>query len=132
MSLESNARCSTHPDVSATSVCRRCGRFLCASCARPFEKDVMCGDCLWRQALAPEVSRRAWVAFWLGVAGVVFGLVPGVIGWVVAETELRRIDRGEAPSGGRTFAEAARIVGMACTAVLGLMALLILQRLTTD
>ncbi|MFP2905908.1 hypothetical protein ACLESD_12785 [Pyxidicoccus sp. 3LFB2] len=131
MAVDLDARCAAHPDVSATAVCHRCGGFLCAACTRPVEGDVLCGGCVWRRALAPEVSGRAWVAFWLGVSGLVCGLVPGVVGWVMAESELRRIDRGEAPSGGRTYAEAARIVGKACTVVLGLMALALLQWFTT-
>ncbi|WP_164017770.1 hypothetical protein [Pyxidicoccus trucidator] len=131
MSLDLDARCATHPQVSATAVCHRCGRFVCDSCARPVENDVLCGDCVWRQALAPEVSSRAWVAFGLGLAGLLCGLVPGMVGWVVAESELRRIKRGEAPVGGRTFAEAARLIGKVCTAALVLMVLGWLQWLSS-
>lgn len=124
MTLDSNALCAAHPDVPATGVCRRCGGFLCAGCSRPYQQDVMCGDCYARLWFAPEVSKLAWAAFWLSILGMVAFLVPGVFAWMVAEVELRRIARGESPPGGKTFAQSARIVGMTCTGGLILVVLL--------
>ncbi|MCP3136227.1 hypothetical protein [Pyxidicoccus xibeiensis] len=131
MSQDSDARCASHPEVLATAICRRCGSFLCASCARPFEQDVLCEACLGRQFRAPEVSWRAWLAFSLGIAGVVFGLVPGLLGWWVAEWEARRIDRGESPPGGRTFVDAARKAGWLCAAGLGVTCVALLYWFST-
>ncbi|MFP2926999.1 hypothetical protein ACLESO_17720 [Pyxidicoccus sp. 3LG] len=128
---DSDARCASHPEVRATAICQRCGSFLCASCAHPVEQDVLCAPCLARVARAPEVSRLAWLAFALGTGGVMCGLVPGVFGWLLAEWESRRIERGESPPGGRTFVEAARKTGVVCALGLGVIALAVLHWLAT-
>ncbi|NMO15971.1 hypothetical protein HPC49_17185 [Pyxidicoccus fallax] len=72
----------------------------------------------------------AWTAFGLALLGVVGGFVPGVIGWVVAERELRNIEQGESPPGGRTFVQAARLMGMLCTGALVAVVLISLFWLT--
>jgi uncharacterized paraquat-inducible protein A len=128
MGLESDARCAAHPDAPATALCHRCGAFLCAACSRPYGRDALCPVCATRLALAPEVSLQAWVAFGLGIAGLACGLLlPGVAAWVLATRELRRIDAGTAPPGGRTYALAARILGIVCTGTLLLLVLCVLS-----
>ncbi|WP_426752317.1 hypothetical protein [Myxococcus sp. Y35] len=118
MSTVEAARCAAHPEASATTTCLRCGTFLCAACAQSAEGHALCGACLDRYAFAPDVSATARIALGLGLAGLVLGLAPGVVAWVLAERELQRIERGESPSGGRPLAMAARMLGWLCTALL--------------
>jgi predicted metal-binding membrane protein len=104
-------RCGMHPDSSAVEVCQRCGVFLCQECALSFEERSVCASCLSRYALKPEVSVRARVSFLLGLAGLVLGFLPAAVGLVLAHQELGRIQRGESPPGGRTWANAGILLG---------------------
>lgn len=52
-------------------------------------------------------SVLAAVALGLGIAcWLIFGLTASIPGVIVAKIELRRIDRGESPAAGRSFARA--------------------------
>lgn len=117
---DGKARCGLHVGSIAVDVCERCGVFLCRECTLSLELQTVCGSCLIRSALHPEVSVRARASFFLGLAGLVLGFLPGVVGLVLAYQELERIQWGESPPGGRAWANAGRLLGWLDVALLAL------------
>src|SRR5262249_22304892 len=42
--------CLRHPERMASETCSRCGDFICALCARAFNRRLLCPDCLAKEA----------------------------------------------------------------------------------
>lgn len=128
MTLEEAARCAKHGEAPATAVCWRCGTFLCANCTVPLGNEVVCGACLAHHARAPEVSAQARTALYLGLAGLILGFLPGIMGLVLSYRELERIARGESPPGSHAVARAGQLLGWLNVALLGGAMMVLLAR----
>jgi len=120
------AQCARHPDKLAVEVCSRCGAFVCDECLQLGDDEVRCPAC-WER-LMERASTRALVALVLAVVGTFYlTLLPGVVGLVLAQQELRAIARGESPESGRTMAKVARVLGaLSALGLLVLVALVVL------
>ncbi len=103
------------------ATCCRCGRFLCDDCQRSLGgRTGLCEGCVQWLLLPPSAQSR-WA---LGLACVTFlGVVPGVVGLVLARDEGRRILYGEAPVSGSPYLRLARAVFWLEVAGLGLLGL---------
>ncbi len=110
--------------------CHRCGTFLCSACGAPFESQVLCWACFARTAREPRASSQAWACLYLGLAGLLCGFVPGLVGLVLAHRELERIASGEAPLGGRALARAGRLLGWLNAALLAAGSMVLISRLS--
>jgi predicted metal-binding membrane protein len=128
MTLDEGARCARHEEAPAEAACWRCGTFLCARCAIPLGKEVVCGACLTHHARAPETSAQARAALYLGLAGLISGFLPGVVGLVLSYRELERIARGESSPGSHALARAGQLLGWLNAALLGGALLVLLSR----
>ncbi len=116
-------RCARHPDALAVGTCARCGTFGCGDCLQPFEGQPTCDGCALRLTERSAPSARAKLALWLGIAGINFTLLPGIVALFLARRELAAIARGEAPVAGKPYAQAARMLGWLCAAALAAIAL---------
>jgi hypothetical protein len=96
----------------------------------PFEREVLCWACFDRNARQPEASSRAWASLYLGLAGLTCGFLPGLVGLVFAYYELDRIACGEASPGGRALARAGQLLGWLNAALLAVVSLVLLSRLS--
>lgn len=122
--LAPGARCATHPAALAVATCSRCGTFLCGACTELLDEAAYCEACvhLLKRSAPSSLVVRAIIA--LGLAGLVLLPVPFVLGFgvlpllavqlltvglglTVPRAALRRIQRGEAPPGGRAQARVA-------------------------
>jgi predicted metal-binding membrane protein len=128
MTLDEAARCAKHGEAPAEAVCWRCGTFLCASCVVPLGKEVVCGECLAHHAKEPEASTQARAALYLGLAGLITGFLPGIVGLVLSYRELERIARGESPLGSHALARAGQLLGWLNAALLCGALLVLLSR----
>lgn len=124
---EPEPRCARHPDALASGACARCGTFGCEKCLHPFDGQPTCERCELLLTEKAVPSERAKLALWLGIAGINFTLVPGIVALFLAYRELAAIARGEAPIAGRPYARAARILGWICAAVLAGIGLVLAQ-----
>lgn len=122
--LATTMQCARHPAVPAVDVCQRCGTFTCGDCLELSIDAVLCTDCHRRQGASRFASRRAIASLILGLLGLPCGLVPGVIGLVLAYHELGRIDRGLSPEVGRGAARTGKILGWIDTGLLVLILLI--------
>ena len=102
--------CAEHPRNPAVATCGRCGAFRCAECpTNPFFADH-CSACT--QRVGGKASTRAMVAVVLAAVSVGCYFPPlAIAGVVLGNAEIAAINRGEAPEAGRTYAQAARIIG---------------------
>jgi len=123
------ARCAKHAETPAVGVCPRCGTFLCAACAVPFESAALCSPCFERAVREPGVSSQAWAALYLGLGGLTCGFVPGLVGLVLAYRELERIRLGESPPGGRALARAGQLLGWLNAVLLLVVSMVLVSRL---
>jgi hypothetical protein len=123
------ARCAKHAEAPAVGICPRCGTFLCAACGVPFENAVLCSPCFERNTREPRASSQAWASLYLGLGGLVFGFVPGLVGLVLAYRELERIRLGESPPGGRALARAGQLLGWLNAVLLLLVSMVLVSRL---
>ena len=59
-------------------------------------------------------SGVAITVFVLGVSSIVCGMgcVTGAVAWILGHAEMQKIDAGQAPQAGRTFANVGRILGI--------------------
>jgi hypothetical protein len=128
MTLDEAARCATHGEAPAQAVCWRCGTFLCERCIVPLGQEVVCGACLARHAHQPEASAQARAALYLGLAGLILGFLPGIVGLVLSYRELERIARGESSPGSHALARAGQLLGWLNVALLGGAVLVLLSR----
>ena len=129
MPVPDAAQCARHPDALAVEVCGRCGAFVCDQCLQLGDDEVRCPAC-WER-LMERASTRSLVALVLSVIGVFYvTLLPGVVGLVLAQQELKAIARGEAPESGRTMAKVARVLGALSALGLLLFVLLVVLVLT--
>jgi len=46
--------CYYHPELPSMFVCSRCGRSVCAGCARQYGALTFCAECFW--GLAPKIG----------------------------------------------------------------------------
>ena len=104
------ARCATHTEETATATCVRCGGFTCARCpTNPFFPGV-CEGCLER--VTAKASTRSILAVVFGGLSVGIYCFPlGIAAVILANQELAAIARGESPETGKSYAQAARIIG---------------------
>ena len=123
--LAAPRRCALHRSSDAEEVCARCGAFLCAECRRPLEGALVCAGCEERRANRPP-SGEANLALTLALLGFA-GLLPGIVGGLLAWRELRRIRAGTAPTSSEGYARLACALGalyaVALAAALGWAAL---------
>jgi hypothetical protein len=99
------AAACTHAKAREAGSCSRCGDYLCERCRTWRAERAYCAACVARQGDRP--SRRASLALLFATIGVCL-LVPAVPALYLSLVELRAIDRGEAPSSGRPYAQLAR------------------------
>lgn len=121
MSVElTGASCAIHTLNRAQGTCARCGIFTCDTCeTNPFFRGH-CPRCIGR--LAGKASSRAITA--LVFAGLSIGcycLPLGIVAIVLGNSEISAIDRGESPESGRSYAQAARIIGWVGTGILAIV-----------
>ena len=109
MPVVAGAMCARHPAVAAVEICARCGAFVCPSCLELRENAVLCTAC--HERYAGKASGRAIASLVLGIIGINCGLLPGLIGLVLAYQELAAIERGESPEAGRSIAVGGKIIG---------------------
>lgn len=104
------APCGFHPEQGEVSPCRRCGALTCVACLALSGARGWCRECdeRWRQGSA---SGRAIASGVLGGAGLCLAFVPGVLGLVLAQAELRSIARGDTPRAGHEWARAGVVLG---------------------
>jgi hypothetical protein len=111
-----DATCALHLRVQAVGACDRCGTFACSECLKPDEGKSFCARCYPRIFQGPP-SMLAQVSVALGVLGFC-GYLPAVAALVTSSIELRRIERGESPIAGRSWARSARAMAWIYTALL--------------
>jgi hypothetical protein len=99
--------CPSH-QVEAVGSCTRCGAFVCETCRRWMSEKPFCMPCLTR--LGNKPSGEATLALLLATLGLVLWL-PGIAAIVLANRELKRVERGEAPEASKDFATLARTLG---------------------
>ena len=109
MPTPTGALCATHPTVAAVDACERCGSYVCGECLEFTNDAVRCKDCFARDRQKP--SNRAIWALVLSVVGIQCGLLPGIAGLILGTQELAAIERGEAPTSGKSLARGAQIIG---------------------
>lgn len=121
--VSGGARCATHPQDAAVEVCRRCGSFVCGSCLQLLASGVFCPPCYERSNASAKASPQAIASLVLGLVGLNCMFVPGVVGLVLAQKELRRIEEGSSPEAGRNLARGGRILGWINVVLLAVVAL---------
>ncbi len=97
--VPAGALCGEHPEVAATGICDRCGRFLCHDCTREKPRGVFCPPCGARFLSNIDASWSAIAAVILSFASL--GCSPlGVVAILFALKDLAFIRMGKAPPGG--------------------------------
>ena len=91
--------------------CSRCGAFACAACATSYDYLPFCQACYARLPHAAPYSRQAAVALGFGILGGLLCFPLGLVGVVLGQIELSKIDAGESPHGGRGMALGAIVFG---------------------
>ncbi len=111
MAAPAGAACANHPGTAAVDVCERCGTFICGGCLEidPIHGGVMCGRCLERRG--QKASGRAIASLILGIVGLQCGLLPGIVGLILATQELGAIERGESNEASKSMAKGGQILG---------------------
>lgn len=109
--LQPGARCAAHAERPATGVCSRCGDYLCGLCGKRVGDRLHCVRCADR--VVREHSPRSIRAFVIGLCAVHGLFVVAPVALVMALAELSAIDAGEAPVGGKWYARAAMVLGIA-------------------
>lgn len=113
-----SATCAVHSEVAATATCGRCGKFICDPCGRWASQQRWCVDCFKR--FDPKPSKEAKRALLLSTLGFLF-IVPGLVGFVLARRELKRIATGQSLESSRDTAELARNLGLVSFVMLALI-----------
>ena len=136
--------CYAHPGRETSLRCKRCERYICASCAKHTPTGYLCKDCVRAQQKSFDTSE--WndyifgfvtAGFLSAVAAVLITFISGIgfIGWFLAFLA--------APIAGNTIAEGARVVTrrhrsrslfitVAASVVLGALPVMIFQILSMN
>ncbi len=118
------ARCALHAQTGAVDICQRCGSFVCGECLELQGSDVFCTSCFARAGGGGKASSRAVAALVLGILGIQCGLIPGIVGLVLATQELAAIEAGQSPAAGKGMATGGKILGWISVVLLGLVAVI--------
>ena len=92
--MTADARCPTHPEVSARGVCARCGTFVCIDCSVTREGGLFCIRC---------EARTLRDASWLAIASAIVGFLSigcgplGVVAIGLGGADVVRVKLGAAP-----------------------------------
>ncbi|CAM3713808.1 hypothetical protein G4177_01675 [Corallococcus sp. ZKHCc1 1396] len=71
-----DARCGQHPDVTAVTLCARCGGFLCGACTEVLEEAAYCEPCGERRWRDTRPSRAVQATLAANVLGLLFLSAP--------------------------------------------------------
>lgn len=112
------ATCVNHPSSLATDNCSRCGDFICGSCIETKDWEVFCPNCHDRVEKHTPRATTALVMAILSLNGCLFLGIPAMI---LGYQEMKAVDAGEAPAGGRNIAKGAFILGIITTVIMVLV-----------
>ena len=114
----SSATCVNHPSSLATDNCSRCGDFICGECIETKDWEIFCTKCHNRVEKHTPRATTALVLSILSLQGCLFLGIPAVI---LGYQELKAIERGESPAGGKNMVKGAVILGAITSALMVLI-----------